>query len=343
MLGNRIGRVGVALIALVALLASGAPLAAAQGPSTAELLAALGVSADEIARVEKGEFVTRSMEASTERELVAAFLFFVPVAPGELVRQARQGLVDRVDPNTLAYGLTSAAPSAADFAKLVLKPDAAKQAQAWVTAKPGGSVNLSSQEIASFAALGRDAAVPAVEAALRSSLLARLEAYRQQGLAGIAPYALGDGKQRSPADELRSATRATKNLQKYVPAAYQALLDYPNAKPPGLEETFRWTQLMAHGEPTIVLTHSVAIPDGEAWVVAQRQFYVSTGYNCEQAIAAFLPAKGGTLVVYSNRTSTDQVSGFGGSAKRSLGGKILASQLEDLFQRVSAAAKKGES
>jgi len=31
--------------------------------------------------------------------------------------------------------------------------------------------------------------------------------------------------------------------------------------------------------------------------------------------------KGGTLVIYTNRTSTDQLLGFGGDAKREIGGE----------------------
>lgn len=62
-----------------------------------------------------------------------------------------------------------------------------------------------------------------------------------------------------------------------------------------------------------------------------RQFYVSEGFNCEQAIAALLPAQGGTVVIYSNHTSTDQVEGFGGGAKRSIGRGMMAKQLEALF------------
>ena len=70
----------------------------------------------------------------------------------------------------------------------------------------------------------------------------------------------------------------------------------------------------------------------------QRQFYVSTGYNAEQAIVGFLPVPDGTLVVYTNHTSTDQVAGFASGAKRSIGRKFMASQLESLFQKTRAAA-----
>ena len=128
-----------------------------------------------------------------------------------------------------------------------------------------------------------------------------------------------------------------------MPAAYQLLLDYPAAKPPGTEETFRWSQFMANGAPTIALTHGLYVPDGDAWVVVQRQYYVSGGYNSEQAIGALLPMKTGTLVIYTNRTSTDQVTGFGGGTKRSIGSKLLASQLEALYEKIQAKEKSGGS
>ena len=40
------------------------------------------------------------------------------------------------------------------------------------------------------------------------------------------------------------------------------------------------------------------------------------------------------MVVYGNRTSTDQVEGWGGGAKRSIGSKLLESQLEALAGKV---------
>jgi hypothetical protein len=339
-LRNRSRGAGAALLSTLLFGTFGAHPAAAQPPAAAALLAEVGFSPAQIAQVEKGQLVAGNVDASSERELVAGFAFLMPRTPEELVAEARQGLLDRVDPNTLAFAILPQSPGIGDFAKLTLAPDPTKQAQAYVSAKPGGGLNLSSAEIATMNALGSGASAASVEQAVRSALLARVQAYQAQGLAGIAPYALAGGKVRSPADELRSASQAAKRLQKYIPAAYQMLLDYPKTKAPGTQETFRWTRYMAHGVPTISLTHSLFVPDGDAWLAVQRQYYVSAGYNSEQAIAAFLPVKGGTIVFYTNRTSTDQVTGFGGSAKRSIGSKMLASQLEALYQKAADAVKK---
>lgn len=309
-------------------------------PGTRTLLGDLGLSPDEIAEVESGKIVRQTSKPASERELVASMAFEVPVTPSELVKSSEGRLLDKVDPNMIAFGVVSDPATLADFAKLTLAPDAKSRAKDYLDAKPGGDVNLSTEEIAAFQKLGKDATTEAVEAQVRKALLARVEAYRAQGLAGIAPYALGGGKSRSPAHELRLATEAAKVLERYAPAAYHHLLSYPKDKPPGAREILRWSHFKGHGVPTIVLTHVLLVPDGDAWIVAQRQFYVSTGYNSEQAVAGFLPADGDhTVVVYTNRTSTDQVTGFGGGAKRSIGSKLLGSQLEELFRKARARVK----
>ncbi len=312
--------------------------AAAQLPDAKALLGDVGFGADQIQQVVSGGIVRGAIQAASDRELVVALAFQVDTTPAKLVADLKAGLGIKADPGTLSSGVFSGAGSAADLAGLALVPDGQKRANAYVNAQPGGDLNLSPQEYAIFNALAPS--VEAVTPAVRAALLARMQAYQKQGLAGIAPYALGDGKTRSPADELRTSTMASRALQKFIPAAYQMLLDYPAAKPAGTEEVFRWAQIDAHGVPTLTLTHSAYVPDGDAFFVLQRMFYVSSGFNAEQAIAAVLPVQGGSVVVYGNRTSTDQVTGFGGSAKRSIGSKLLQSQLEGIFERARAAATK---
>ena len=129
-------------------------------------------------------------------------------------------------------------------------------------------------------------------------------------------------------------------MKKHVPAFYNTLVGYPSTRAPKLEERFNWTHYNAHGTPVFILTHRLWMPDGDGWALATRQFYVSGSYNVGQALVGLLPVEKGTLVVYLNRTSTDQVAGFGGSTKRALGSKIMTSQLKDLFHKVKSAAEK---
>jgi len=327
------------LAAALSLVVSGAGPARAAVPTAMELLKLLDLPTSDAEKAKAGEFVSVSISPSNERELTSGLIFLVKgLTPSEIVKRGRNGLLDKLDPNTVAVQLVEGDPTAADFAKFGLGKDGAGLAKEFLKAEPGSDLNLSSEEIAAFQKLGSGASQSAVEGTLRSMLLARMQAYHTRGLAGIAPYARSDGEARSPADDLRSATQKLKLLEKLLPDAYQMLLNYPKAKVAGSEEVLRWSRIEAHGEPTLVLTHNVYIPDGEAWVAMQRQFYVSAGYNCEQAVSAFIPVKGGTAVFYTNRTSTDQVTGFGGSAKRSLGSKVLRSQLEELFETLRTKA-----
>jgi hypothetical protein len=325
--------------ALAALVWIAACPAAAGLPDPAALLAEFGLTRSEIDQVRAGKLVRYAVQPGSERELVAGLAFTVPIPPAELVKSVRADLLDRVDPNMIAFGVVAGDAAAADFSGLTLEPNASARARAYLSADPGGDLNLSEQEIAAFRRLGSAAAPSDVEAQVRRALLERLSAYRARGLAGIAAYARRGGAQRSPGDELRIAARATKKLEQYAPAAYQVLLSYPEAKPAGSLETFRWSHFVANGVPTLALSHVLLVPDGDAWMVLQRQFYVSTGYNAEQAVAALLPCVGGTVVIYANRTSTDQIAGIGGRAKRSIGSKLLASQLEEMFERARAAAQ----
>jgi hypothetical protein len=334
------GHAGCIATACALLVLGAAPRpAAADLPAPSALLAELGLSKDEIAQVEAGKLVRYPGKPASERELTAGLAFEVPVSPAVLVDASKRDLLDQVDPNMLGFGTISAAATPADFAKLTLAPDPGARAKAWSGAGPGGALNLSSAEIAAFGKLGSGASPAAVETQIRVMLADRVQAYRTKGLAGIAPYARGGGQTRSAGDELRAATRAFERLAKYAPAAHRFLLSYPNERPPGTQEIMRWSRFDAHGTPTIALTQVLLIPDGDAWLAAQRQFYVSTGYNAEQSIAAFLPIANGSVVIYANHTSTDQITGLGGGAKRSLGSKLLASQLETMFERARGRLK----
>jgi len=312
---------------------------ASELPDAATLLGSLGFTPAQITQVQAGQFVRGRATPGSDRELAVLMAFQVPLSPTDLMSSVKSGLLDRVDANTTSGGVVPDGGGIADFARLVLQPDAQRRANAYVTATPGGALHLSTGEIAAFQGLGTGAPIAAVEQEIRSALLARLQAYRSQGLAGIAPYALARGQQRDVGGELRIANRGLSRLEPVVPAALRLLRDYPRSKPPGTEETFRWSQFEANRTPTIAITHVLLVPDGDAWIVVQRQFYVSTGYNSVQATAAFLPAKGGTVVVYGNRTSTDQVAGLGGSARRSIGARMLGTELEALLEKARAAAR----
>lgn len=320
------------VLSALLLLATGLPVRA-EPATVAEVLALLGFPASAEKSVLAGEFAETDIESSNERELAVGLAFLVKVPPKALVEKLRGQLLFKVDPNAITYGRIAGGVS--DFKKLRLSAGGKAQAKLYFEAEPGDDLNLSTEEIAAFRAL-KGKPVSALEDQIRKQLLARYKAYRAKGLDGIAPYAR-DGGERSAAADLESASRASAGLEKHSPAFHDALLGYPKV-PDGTQESFSWSSYSAHGTPVFILTHGFFLEEGGAIAVCQRQFYVSGSYNAEQAVGAFFPVAEGTVVAYVNRTSTDQVTGFGGSAKRSIGSGLLASQLEGLFEDLQKAA-----
>lgn len=323
-------KASVALCALVALLLAGPGAAQAIDPKTA--LDALRFPGDTLTLVEAGRFVEVALPTISERDLNVGIVFLVakqsPAALARTVREERRVL--HADPNVIAYGDFEGEGTLAELKGLRLTP---AQLKAFAQAAPGEEINLSLDEIAALHAAGADA--HAIENAVRAVLLARYRAYRAKGLAGIAPYARA-GSATSASDELAAVNRGARASHILSPKLYDPLDHYPDDLPPDFTENLFWVQFRAHGEDTVALEHIFQATFEETAVQVQRQYYVSTGYNAEQAIVGFLPVDEGTLVIYTNHTSTDQVAGFGGGAKRTIGRTFMADQLEKVFETTRA-------
>jgi hypothetical protein len=303
-------------------------------PEANQVLVEMGLAPDAAKRVLAGEFVSGDVAPVSDRDLSIGLAFLAKTSPAELSKQIIAGELIRADSNVKAHGEFKDTGSLKDLAALQLTTDAAK---ALAAAEAGSSLNLSTGEIAAFAATKGDAGL--VVEQLQQMLLSRYRSYKASGLGGIPPYDRGGGKSSDPAADLRRASDAARGLKKYLPGFQKVLIDYPKATVPGMSETFHWLNYNMDGKTTFVLTHVMSAPDGDAAAVVQRQFYVSTGYNAEQAVAAFLPVQNGTVVVYANHTFTDQVAGFGGSMKRSIGRNMMESQLKALFEKVQTMVK----
>jgi len=330
---RRVAAAGRAAL-LLALLA-GSASAADPTPTAEQVLASAGLGADVLQSVLAGEMVEQSLPSTSDRDLAAALVFLVRKPPEAFLDELlRDQLISREDPNTIATGSFEGDGSLDALAGLSLSSD---EKQRYARAEAGDDLNLSSSEIAALKALGGDAS--RVEAALKQILLDRYRAYRQQGLAGVAGYARG-GKTTDAAGDLRRASEAARGIEHFDAGFYRYLQSLPKDPPADLREVFRWSHYRAHGEPVLILTHGFTTQVGTAIAAVQRQYYVSRGYNVEQAAAGFVPVQEGTLVVYSNHTSTDQVAGFGSSAKRSLGEKVMGAQLKELYEKVRSAAEK---
>lgn len=302
------------------------PQAAQAQPTADQVLSDVGLSSDAKQQVLNGEFVGADIPSVSERDLAFGIAFFVKTTPENLSKKIVAGDLVTSDAQVKEFGVISPAGTLADFAKLDISNQAA---QALASAKAGEDLNLSPSEISGFNAL-QGGTTQAIQQQLHKMLLARYQAYRASGLEGITPYARG-GSSTDVAGDLRKAGQSATELKKYMPGFQAVLLGYPKATVPGMRETFYWLKYDIQGKETYVLTHILSASEGAARAVVQRQYYVSTGYNGEQAVAGFLPVQGGTMVVYAGHAFTDQVAGFGSSMKRSIGKRVMADQMKKIF------------
>jgi hypothetical protein len=315
-----------------------APALASAVPTLDTLMTDLGYKDADVQRVRRGELVTTTTKETNAREIATVMAFLVKAPVKTLVGAFEIGAAFRNDPQVKAVTEIRGDGTVGDFKAVVLPP---KEAQHYLNAAPGDALNLSSEEIAAFQALkGSGTGQAQAEEALRRMLLARYQAYRARGLAGIAPYARSGGKSSSAADDLRRATEAAHVLKAREPAFYAALLNYPADVPAGLTERFFCVRYEMGGRPNFTLRHRLVLPVGDAYVAADREYYVSREYNDVQAIAALLPVEDGTIVLYRTRTTTDQLGGFGASAKQAIGRRMMTRQISEIFEKTRAGFAK---
>ena len=348
-LDARIRLIGAVVSLWACLLVGVSVQAELKPPPVGEILLDIRFSDKEQQLVREGRIVERTIGEGSERELAFGMALLVKAKPEKLAESYRKATVFEVVQQVKAHGRISGAGALADFAGLALQPNPEKEAQRYLDAQPGEELNLEAKEIAAFQALksaGAKNPVPVkeVEQLVRQELLARYQAYRAKGLAGIAPYARAKGAQRLAGDELLQAAKGSVYLAKYVPVFYDLLLDYPAAKKKAelknLEESFYWVNLELFDRPTFVLMHRMALQVGDAYVAVERQFYTSHEYNSMQQLAAALPTQDGTLLLYVGRVSTDQVGGFGSSAKHPVARSLAAPYLKDMFESVRGRVQK---
>ena len=305
-------------------------------PTADEVLAEMGWSAEEKKQILAGEFVTGQRKSVSDRDLAISIGFLVKVPPNDLAKQLLGGELMQANEQIKAHGEIKGDGSLKDLEALKLT-----KADDYLNAKPGGDINLDGKEIAAFKGLkGKQNATQAAEKELHKMLLARYQAYRKSGLTGISPYDRGDGKKTDSGKDLLLDTDAAKLLKKQAPSFHKVMVDYPKATLNGLDEQFFWILYDIDGKPNYVLSHFFSAPAGDMRLVVNRQFYVANTYNVMQELAGFFPVKEGTLVVYVNHLSTDQVTGFGGSSKRKIGGKIMAKKIKALFEKSRSVAEQ---
>ena len=136
--------------------------------------------------------------------------------------------------------------------------------------------------------------------------------------------------------EILLSVDANKIMSKFHPKFNEILHNYPSADMTGVEESFVWLNMEIFSRPLLMLSHRMLYKDGDTYLTSDRHFYTSHEYNSLQAVGGVWPKGDSSLVVYLYRISTDQVGGFGSSAKHPVSRALMGPYIVELFEKIRA-------
>ena len=325
----------LAVAASVFCLAMGAAIASEDARlSLRELASAYGFSSTQVDELLAGEVVFGKLRSVSDSELaLSAGLYSKRTVDWHVSDSVRLPVQSNpAEPTLVARGVL-VGDGRSSLAKLTVD-DATLDKLAKIEA--GGDGNFSSAEIATLREAGSNpdpsARRAAVLEAFREVLAGRYASYRDRGMSGLAPYDRGKGKTVSPADQLERAFAELRLTRELVPRTHAAMANYPAPVPEDVTSRFVWEINSAEDRTLVFLEHQVVGVESEHLVWINRRFYVDHTLNSMQAVSVFAPLDDGSAVLYSNRTSTDLVTGFGSSVAKKIGRALMRREIGRLAE-----------
>ena len=339
-------RKAITLLALFPMIVPGLCAQAADSiPSVEETIAHLPFEDTDLEKLFVNEIVSYELESGTDKELAIVVAMLVKAPIDQLADVVLKGDVLRASKTVVEVHFFGDHPPTEElFSDVGFTADESKEVAELLQVAPGSTFNLSKEEILRFNAVARkiessgstnDSTVrSAINDAYRTIFLERYKAFRQGGLSAIAPYDRGK-KSVDPGEELRGTIRRSILLKERMPDFYRAFLNYPDDGRDEIHNRFALVKQIVDDRPAFVLSHRMyQRKPGEYALYAYHEFYVGHSYNSLQVVSGAAQVEQGTLVFYVNRTSTDQVAGFGGGLKRSIGRGMMRSAVIEQFESI---------
>ena len=324
-------------------LPAGAIAAAGPTPTFDEVMTYLHFDAAERARVMRGEIVGKDFREHDEKEISVAVVTRIATPLPRLAEEIRKGELLHADQEVLDFRASApGTPLEETFRNAGYTSKEGEEVRRLLAALPGSTFNLSAAELDRLRAArtrfpGGDcdrkpACAGELSGLYRGMLQERLARYQADGLNGVAPYDRGSGKKVLPAEELRHAAEDAELIRRAFPEFYRAFTEFPQEQREKYDSQFLWIKRRVQGRPAFALAHRLSDVRPDVALFAERQFYVGTSYNSLQTFVGLLPDGDRTILVYTNRTFTDQVAGFGSNVRHSVGRSKLMEAVTRIFE-----------
>ena len=167
--------------------------------------------------------------------------------------------------------------------------------------------------------------------------------YWAHGLEGIVAY---QGKGRDPKTDLGHANDTILKIVR-DPGIREEIMTVPSKSKNMAEmHSLNWAIQKGNNQEAPVLNHVLKcrVLGQEGFLTMTRRFYAGTDYDSSQIVTGVLPTSDGrSAIFYTNRTYSSSVAGFGGSAKRSIGRKLMKSKLIETMKKAQQALVRKHS
>jgi len=314
---------GLVATSLAAISAGPAP---EEDAPRAFLRAGIGLTTEEEARLDRGEVVTRSLPAPESEDVAGLAVVRVAVSRETFLQRFRVIETFKRASAVLQVGRFGAPPRLEDLAGLAI--DRA-DLDAIGDCRPGdchialtaADMERRRQELDATRPGFRERAARWY----RERLVAVVADYLARGNTALPVYA----SRRRPipvAEHLATLVGNSRCLRDHAPELRRYLLEFPAARPPGVEEFVYWSKEKVGPKPVISLTHVVMHHDPgrpERTVIASKQLYASHYFEASLGLTVVIDDAGadgrpGLLMAYMNHSRSDAFTGFLGPLRRAI-------------------------
>jgi hypothetical protein len=316
------------------------------------------LSESQIDKFLRGEVVTKDLDATSDKDLSLLIVLVVDADLDTCWEFVHAEKVAEIQSATMSSGpipLSSLDGSSSSnghqdeddstlLQDMVLEDEALQKLEA----NPGGLYSMSKAE-AQIMKDKKKTHHPNAMVALRHILMGRARAYWEKGIAGIVPYEGGKG--RDPRVDLEHATKyAMKILEntwihQQVLASPSQAVQKNNDDDDGeatINHSLSWSIQKGRDLAAPTLDHRIRCKSEVGMALIVRRFYSGYDYDAMQIVTGVLPTAdpGKSVVFHTNHTYTSKVAGFGGSAKRAIGRKMMVGKMVETMQNIQAELRK---
>src|SRR5215204_5184647 len=304
----------VTQLTLIALLA--APSGTTLDPARMFLTTAFSLSAADIERLDRGDVISKTLDAKNGREVATLGIVRIMTSPSRYVERLADITTFKRTDDVLEIGTFSNVPQLADVASLSIDEQDLKRLRHCQV--EDCDVRLSAEAIER---MRRDVNWYAPDASHKASLLVRellvdyVAHYRQRGTLATMEYA--DRPRRlNVGREFESLLDADTITSAYAPRLRRHLLEYPTSAE-RMSDFVYWSKELIRGRPVISITHVATAPavgdSPVAYAIGSKQIYAMHYYDASLGLTLLVPdrasASPATYVIYLNRSRIDLFDG----------------------------------